>query len=568
MAAKRKPTPTDRQALLDWWTTLAAPGFTTLPPPGIARQTPAEAEAETHDLPPGTSYAYWLAPGNTAFTRAGTLTDPLPLHWHGDHTLIRAALGPGPAGYAVTDGGPHAPFTFDLLTPHDADGLPHPDDRAGVRQLLARLHPDTPLTAPEHAWLHDRLRDPSAPTTANVYIGVLDDHGHLTRDDLDRLLATWRAHPAPIPWYGWQNLVRALLRADHPQAWDLVEQHRQNAARVLTTVPSQRGLDLVRSTVLDDGNLRAIPAWLRLRQALHEPDETDAAAAIATELQGHDQALHALDRATNPAEAHPDLTAYEGTIGDIWHRYRTLTPTDTTWLKARIADPTTTRQGLAVCLELLYAHGQATTTDLDALTTRWKTELAKNYRTTYTEWRHPIVTLTCLAHTLDHPLTAELDKWWTRPTPKWKDDLLPLTWLATPTEDAATRLWTHATSGAHDTGHLLTWVLLRAHLDDTPPRHIAAGLIGHPGVRDYVLKRVLIAATDPAQPLWHYDVDPRSWSWWRRAVELADDPELPEPARALARKIAADHYLLRDPDQVTPTPTPAEIVAAATWAKG
>ncbi|HEY1176021.1 MAG TPA: hypothetical protein VGF17_07670, partial [Phytomonospora sp.] len=175
-------------------------------------------------------------------------------------------------------------------------------------------------------------------------------------------------------------------------------------------------------------------------------------------------------------------------------------------------------------------------------------------------------TLTCLARDFGHPLAEKLEKWWAAPAPKWKDALRPHTWLGAPDEDGAARLWTVATSGSQNSQYLLTWVLLRARLDGEPPRHVAARLVGRPDLREQLVKRVLVAAADPSQPLWHYDVDPSSWSWWRRAVELADDAELPTAARDLARKVARAHHLLNQPRRATPRPTVDEIVAAVKWA--
>ncbi len=98
----------------------------------------------------------------------------------------------------------------------------------------------------------------------------------------------------------------------------------------------------------------------------------------------------------------------------------------------------------------------------------------------------------------------------------------------------------------------MTWVLLRARLDGTHPLHVAEKLIGEPGIRAYVLHRVLIGVADPAQPLWHYAIDPRSHSWWHRAQEVADDERLSAEARAIGLKAAREHYVTRYPDQVRP----------------
>ncbi|NEE08971.1 hypothetical protein G3M58_21260, partial [Streptomyces sp. SID7499] len=79
-------------------------------------------------------------------------------------------LGDGPNGYRVIDNGPQGAFGLDKVTEKDDDGLPDPEDTAGVRQFLARLGTPrgrtaravehAPLTPAEESWLHDRLRDP------------------------------------------------------------------------------------------------------------------------------------------------------------------------------------------------------------------------------------------------------------------------------------------------------------------------------------------------------------------------------------------------------------------------
>ncbi|WP_405508625.1 hypothetical protein OG323_21560 [Streptomyces cyaneofuscatus] len=286
------------------------------------------------------------------------------------------------------------------------------------------------------------------------------------------------------------------------------------------------------------------------------PEAADALAAADRYEAARDDLL---------AGTGPDLTAYEGALGDLWHRYRTLSPADIGWLRGRLADPTTGVQGIAFCLELLHAHGEATETELLALLPRWKKELTKQYRTTYTEWRHPLVTLTCLAQDLAHPAADDLLAWWAKPKPLWKTPLRLLTHLGAPDETRAAELWEFVVSGAHDTGHLMTWVLLRARLDGTHPLLVAERLIGRPGIRQYVLHRVLIGVADPAQPLWHYALDPRSHGWWQRAREVADDPRLCAGARAIGLKAAREHHVLRHPDQVRPPLTDGEVNEARAW---
>lgn len=134
---------------------------------------------------------------------------------------------------------------------------------------------------------------------------------------------------------------------------------------------------------------------------------------------------------------------------------------------------TTEIQGIGFCLELLYAHGEGSEADVDVLATRWQKDLAKKYKTTYVEWRHPLVTLTCLAEELGHPLAVKLGAWWAKPAPAWKSELTLLTGLGAPTEDRARALWDYVLAGGHDTGQLRTWLLMRARLDGRRPIDIA-----------------------------------------------------------------------------------------------
>ncbi|MEU8654200.1 hypothetical protein [Streptomyces sp. NPDC048737] len=261
----------------------------------------------------------------------------------------------------------------------------------------------------------------------------------------------------------------------------------------------------------------------------------------------------------------PDLSAYEGALGDVWHRYRTLTDADVRWLRERVADPETGLQGLGFCLELLLAHGLATGSDVEALLPRRLKDLTKKYETTYTEWRHPLVTLTCLALDLDHPAAGKLVSWWNGARPVWKDELRLLTHLGAPDEAKAAELWDFATSPAHDVGQLMTWVLVRARLDGEHPLLVADRLLGTPGIRDRVLHRVLIGVADPGQPLWHYAIDPRSRGWWQRALEVAEHPRLSPEARAIGLRAAREHCLIRYPDQLKPSPTETERAAALAW---
>ncbi|MET9673138.1 hypothetical protein ABZY68_08585 [Streptomyces sp. NPDC006482] len=661
-----------------WWRTLGGDGFVVLPPPTRSRFTQSDGHEDAAELfavrglATGTSFAYWHWQAHQAFDRSGALKGELMLYWGGTHAAVAAGLGPGPDGFQVVDGGPQGAFRLDRVTSRDGTGMPDPRDPAGTRQFLAALDEPVdrtrlpyryrPLTAPEAAWLHDRLREPVDLAEVSRFVTSLERRDALTYDETDGLLRVWREEYAGrlAAWDAWRGLLHALLRHDHADAWDVVTAVGPQAAGVLGEVPSERGLTVLRG-LGQGGDRAAIVPWLTAYRAVREPDAVQAAAFLAAELTAHgapETAMRALATAltgavtadrrqatgadyqtgrrfsalaavrfstderlprelrvclaetardglahvredaarlgpaytdatgTDPAEAlaaadryeavrdellagtGPDLTLAEGVLGREWHRYRTLTAADVRWLRAQVADPATGVQGLAFCLELLLAHGEATEAEVEALLPRWKKELTKKYRTTYTEWRHPLVTLTCLALDLDHPAAAALTAWWARPRPVWKDALRPLTHLGAPDETKAAELWDVVTSGAHDDGQLMTWVLLRARLDGEPPLLVADRLLGTPGIRTHVLEQVLIGVADPAQPLWHYAVDLHSRDWWRRAQEVADHPGLSARARAIGLRTAREHHLIRYPDQLRPAPTEAELTAARAWLDG
>ncbi|MFH8881166.1 hypothetical protein [Streptomyces californicus] len=724
----------DLSRIKAWWRTLGGDRFAVLPPPTRSRYTQSDGHEDAAEMfavrgiSTDASFAYWHWQSHDAFDRDGDLTGELYLHWGGDHATVTAGLGDGPDGYRIVNGGPQGAFRLDRVTAVDGDGLPDPEDAAGVRQLLARL--DTPSlrtaeaveyaapTPAEERWLHDRLWDlltgerpavngtpapatdtpnttdlPATPATAPAtdtpatttppevpaapdlaaaarFVSPLEHRQALTPDETGRLLAAWREAYAGrlAAWSGWAPVLHALLRQEHPGSWDVAAALGPEASYVLAAHPSPRSLELLRAWALS-GNGSAVRGWYRTHRALREPDPHLAARTLSGELTTHtapettqtalldalrtaeaevrrtteadplrtagtgarptvtgrgapaDAALPLLatvryatdDRLPRPlrvaaaaaardtvarvreaagrlpaAEAAdalaaveryeaarddllagtgPDLAGYEGGLCDLYHHYRTLSPADVRWLRDRLADPSTGVPGIAFCLELLYAHGEAGSDDLEALLPRWKKELTKQYRTTYTEWRHPLTTLTCLALDLEHPAAADLLAWWAKPKPLWKNPVRLLTHLGAPDEAKAAELWEFIVSGEHDTGHLMTWVLLRARLDATHPLHVAERLIGEPGVREYVLHRVLIGVADPAQPLWHYAIDPRSHSWWRRAQEVADDPRLTDAARAIGLKAARDHHVLRYPAQVRPALTEGEIAEARAWAE-
>ncbi|MEU0624278.1 hypothetical protein ABZ329_25935 [Streptomyces rubiginosohelvolus] len=657
----------DQSRIKAWWRTLGGDMFVALPPPTRGRYTQSDGHEDaaelfaTRGIATGTSFAYWHWQSQDAFDRSGGLRGVLYLHWGGDHATVAAGLGDGPPGYRIVNGGPQGAFQLDRVTATDADGLPDPQDPTGVRQFLARIDEPRrrtarsteygPLAPAEERWLHDRLSGPVDLDAAVRFTAPLEHREALTPDETARLLSAWRETYAGrlTAWPGWRSVLPALLRQEHPEAWEVAAELGAEASYALAAHPSPRSLELLRAWA-PTGDVGAVRGWFRAHHALREPDPVRAAHALSEELTDRtapeaaqtallhalretvtdepdtrhpaadafspfllatirfatddrlprplrvaaakaaadtaDRVREAAGRLTDAAEAAevlaavdryeaaregllagtgPDLTGYEGGLGDLYHRYRTLSPADVRWLSDRLADPSTGVQGIAFCLELLHAHGKATEADLVALLPRWKKELAKQYRTTYTEWRHPLVTLTCLALDLEHPAAADLLAWWAKPKPLWKTPVRLLTHLGAPDEAKAAELWEFVVSGGDDNGHLMTWVLLRARLDGTHPLHVAEKLIGEPGIHPYTLEHVLIGVADPAQPLWHYAIDPRSHSWWHRAQEVADDERLSAEARAIGLKAAREHYVTRYPDQVRPALTEGEVKTAHAW---
>ncbi|MFD3659604.1 hypothetical protein ACFWVF_03220 [Streptomyces sp. NPDC058659] len=402
------------------------------------------------------------------------------------------------------------------------------------------------------AWLraHRAVREPDPVRAAAELAAELAAHG--TSDTATRALATALTVAVTADRRRETGADYATGRTFHALA----------AVRFSTDERLPRELRVALAGTARDHVDHVREEAVRLGPAYADVTGTDAADALAA-ADRYEAARDELLAGTGP-----DLTLGEGILRRDWQRFRTLADADVRWLRAQVADPATGVQGLAYCLELLLAHGVATAAEVEALLPRWKKELTKRYRTTYTEWRHPLVTLTCLALDLDHPAAGALAAWWSKPRPAWKNDLRLLTHLGAPDEAKAAELWDFVTSGAHDVGQLMTWVLLRARLDGEAPLLVADRLLGTPGIRTYVLERVLIGVADPAQPLWHYAVDPRGRDWWRRAQEVADDPGLSAEARAIGLRVARDHHLIRYPDQLRPAPTEAELAAARAWIAG
>ncbi|MGW8889006.1 hypothetical protein [Streptomyces sp. NPDC055749] len=398
-----------------------------------------------------------------------------------------------------------------------------------------------------HAWLalHRSLREPDAVRAAIALAAELAAHdvpetslrglcGALT----EVVTTDWRRETGANYRTGRSFAALSAVRF-------ATDERLPRALRVLAAEAARDRVDLLRQEALLPG-----------QTALAGIPNPDVLAAVDRYEAARDELLSGTG---------PDLTAYEGSLGDVWHRYRTLTDADVRWLRERVADPATGLQGLGFCLELLHSHGAAGEAEVEALLPRRLKDLSKKYRTTYTEWRHPLVTLTCLALDLDHPAAGKLVSWWNGARPVWKNELRLLTHLGAPDEAKAAELWDSVTSGAHDVGQLMTWVLVRARLDGEHPLLVADRLLGTPGIRAYVLHRVLIGVADPGQPLWHYDIGSRSRSWWQRALEVAEHPGLSAEARAIGLRTAREHFLIRYPDQLKPVPTEAEHAAALAW---
>ncbi|MFF6869807.1 hypothetical protein [Streptomyces sp. NPDC012450] len=459
-----------------------------------------------------------------------------PAEWSAWRELLHALLrhGSEEAWEVVADLGPRAAPVLARV----------PSERGLAVVREAALAGDR---AAVHAWLalHRALREPDAVRAAAALAAGLEAHGapEASSRGLHQALVgavtnDWRRETGADHGAGlsWSALTAVRLSTD---------ERLPRALRVLAADAARDRAELVREEALRPGG-----------GTFSGADADDVLAAVDRYEAARDGLLSGTG---------PDLTASEGALGDLWHRYRTLTDADVHWLRERVADPGTDLQGLGFCLELLLAHGLAGEAEVEALLPRRLKDLAKKYRTTYTEWRHPLVTLTCLALDLGHPAAGKLVSWWKGARPVWKDELRLLTHLGAPDEAKAAELWDVVTSPAHDVGQLMTWVLVRARLDGEHPLLVADRLLGTPGIRSHTLERVLIGVADPEQPLWHYAVDGRSRSWWQRALEVAEHPGLSPGARAIGLRAARAHSLVRHPDRVRPAPTEGERAAALAW---
>ncbi|MGY5764916.1 hypothetical protein ACXET9_06930 [Brachybacterium sp. DNPG3] len=682
----------DLQAVRAWWRTLGTDRTTTptpsspssspadvfivLPPPTRSRYTQGDGHDDAAELfadrglDAGTSYAFWSWQRHEVFDADGMLTGPLMLHWGGDHAAVRAGLGTGPEGFEILDGGPTGAFALDRIAVRDADGLPDPDDAAGVRRFLEELEEPLdrrrwhfayrPLSAAEEGWLRARVADGLAAVAADPAriddrallgpLGILSLRDAVALDDARALLGPWRAvHGEDLAgWEGWAAVLRALARAEDPEAAVLARAIGFHAASVLVTVDRTSVLPVLRELVADGADagdwleavvrvegmsgldalrrlggeilaegseLPDVPrTWESLARTLLRlevsdtvlPDAPEAVRAelswalddslprpfraqAAQRVRRRRSALESL-AASEPrtggdsgsdgtaadlrrfdaivdellAGAGPDLTDYYGTLVDLWHEYRVLSPADTAWLHAQVADPATAIQGLAFCLELLVSHGEGTTADVDALRRRWRKELAKTYDTTYVPWRHPLVSLTCLARELEDPLADALGTWWAKQPPKWKTPARLLTLLARPDEEGQRALEEVVAASDDDSGQLVTLILLTARREGARPIEVVDRMRADGRLREFEATALAVAVADPAQPLWrlHRFADDRGG--WDRLVLIVDDAALSPELRRSALEQAQRHPVLRRSDDLEGM-TAADLDAASAW---
>ncbi|GAB3622733.1 hypothetical protein GCM10027418_08150 [Mariniluteicoccus endophyticus] len=257
------------------------------------------------------------------------------------------------------------------------------------------------------------------------------------------------------------------------------------------------------------------------------------------------ECLAAYDSQPHPVVG-PDLTGYAGHLSSEMGRYRTLDAPHAAWLVEQLEDPSIPVEGVSFCLEVLYAHGAGTARAVDALAKRWKKELAKNHRTTYYDWRHPMVTLTAMARELDHPLTDKLDAWWAQDRPAWIAGLRPLLHVAAPSPEGADELLRlHLAEPEQDT--LRTWMLVRAAADGCRPADVAP-IAGQAGVPLHRITDALVSVWDPQQPLWHYLFDETALGWLDRGLEVAEDASVTQEIRLEALGLVARHRLVAHPE--------------------
>ncbi|MCD9903674.1 hypothetical protein LUR56_33990 [Streptomyces sp. MT29] len=297
----------DLSRITAWWHGLGGDGFVALPPPTRSRYTQSDGHEDAAELfaargiAGGASFAYWHWQSHAAFDRSGALTGPLYLHWGGDHATVAVGLGEGPPGYRIVSGGPQGAFQLDRVTERDADGLPDPRDKAGVRQFLDRIGTSrhhgspAPLTGPEERWLHDRLASPVELPRVAGFAAALELRKALTPDETSRLLAAWQAEYAGrlSAWPGWWPVLNALLRKEREEAWDVAAALGPAAAEILAEHPTPQALATLRAMALA-GHDSAVPAWFHTYRTLDEPDPYQTARTLSDQLTDREPAQAAL----------------------------------------------------------------------------------------------------------------------------------------------------------------------------------------------------------------------------------------------------------------------------------
>lgn len=268
-----------------------------LPPPTRDRYTQGELHEDAAELLPegaGLAYAGWHWQSHQrSFDRSGAIVSPLMLHWGGDRAAVRAGLGAGPEGFAVTNAGADQAFVLDRSAVLRADGTPYPADAASVRRLFDRLDEpvdrSTPLftypdpTPAEAAFLAERLvasdLDEAAPFAA-----ALASRRLLDTDQLDALLERWLPAYADLTdWPAWSPVLTNLLAVQPAAALVLAERIGPAADEALADAATGPGLALLleHARADEDADLRP---WLRAYATLRGTDAVGAAAALVESL--------------------------------------------------------------------------------------------------------------------------------------------------------------------------------------------------------------------------------------------------------------------------------------------
>lgn len=295
---------TDLAQIKTWWRTLGSAGFVVLLPPTRSRYTQSDGHDDAVELlaerglSPSTSFAYWHWQSHASFERDGSLARPLYLHWGGDYEVVKRGLGAGPNGYTLADSGLKGAFALDRATARDGDGLPSPDDAAGVCQFLAEL--DEPidrrtarfeyrsLTRAQEAWLHDALAASGDLHQQGEYLATLGLRDADRPQEADLLYCGWHERYAdnPTDYPRWWPLLRSMLRHEHKRAWELVAEIGARAAGVVAQVPSDRAIDVLRDFALG-GDAAAAGYWLSAYADLHDLTPIDAAVFVGGALEDH-----------------------------------------------------------------------------------------------------------------------------------------------------------------------------------------------------------------------------------------------------------------------------------------